>query len=76
MADDKWADCVYYFTIQEDETIFDGYSKLTINDKMFIIADEFLKKNDDEIASIFAISPVTVRSRRSKIRKKRIDMAT
>ena len=71
LVDDKWADCVYYFAMQEGENIFDGYNRLTINDKIFIIADAFLKKSDDEIANILAISPVTVRSRRSKIRKKK-----
>lgn len=72
MADDKWADCVYYFVMHKGENVFDGYSRLTINDKIFIIVDDFLKKNDDEIAKILAISAVTVRSRRSKIRKKKM----
>lgn len=67
-----WADCVYYFNTKypEHEQLFDEYNSLTINDKIFIIADVFLKKSDDEIAKILAISPVTVRTRRSKIKKK------
>ncbi len=72
MADDKWADCVYFFVMQNGEDVFGGYNRLTINDKIFIIVDDFLKKNDDEIAEIFAISSVTVRTRRSKIKKKKI----
>jgi hypothetical protein len=36
-----------------------------------MIADEFLHKNEDELSKIFAISGVTVRSRRSKIKKKK-----
>lgn len=72
MYDDRWANCVYYFTMNIDGSIFDEYNKLTINDKVFIIADTFLSKNDDEIAGILAISPVTVRSRRSKIKRKKI----
>ena len=70
MVDDKWADCVYYVVMQKGRDVFDGYNRLTINDKIFIIADVFLKKSDDEIAKILAISPVTVRTRRSKIKKK------
>lgn len=71
MFDDKWVNCAYYFTMQEGESLFDGYNKLTINDKIFIIADDFLNKTDKEISKILAISTVTVRSRRSKIRRKK-----
>lgn len=71
MFDDKWANCVYYFSFSMMENIFEGYGSLTVSDKIFLITDVFLKKNDDEIAKIFAISPVTVRSRRSKIKKKK-----
>lgn len=73
LIDDKWADCVYYFTMQKGETSFNGYNKLTISDKIFIILDDFLHKKDDEISKILAISPVTVRSRRSKIKKKKFN---
>ena len=67
-----WADCVYYFNTKypEHEQLFDEYNSLTINDKIFIIADVFLNKSDDEIAKILAVSPVTIRTRRSKIKKK------
>ncbi|MBR6082332.1 MAG: hypothetical protein IKP62_05335 [Salinivirgaceae bacterium] len=75
MFDDKWANCVYYFAMNIDNSFFDDYSNLTINDKVFLIADIFLTKTDDEIAEIFAISSVTVRSRRSKIKKKRVEVA-
>ena len=51
--------------------IFDGYNNLTVSDKIFLITDLFLQKSDDEIAKILAVSPGTVRSRRSKIKKKK-----
>jgi hypothetical protein len=54
-------------------SMFEGYNNLTVSDKVFMIADEFLHKNEDELSTIFAISGVTVRSRRSKIKKKKID---
>lgn len=67
-----WADCVYYFNTKYPEhTIFEEYTGLTISDKIFIIIAVFLKKNDEDIERILAISPVTIRSRRSKIRKKK-----
>ncbi len=71
MYDDKWANCVYYFALNRNDSIFEDYYKLTISDKIFIIADVFLKKNDEELANIFAISPVTVRTRRSKLKRKK-----
>ena len=71
MFDDKWANCVYYFIYIENENIFDRYNGLTVNDKIFLIADAFLKKSDEEIAKILAVSTGTVRSRRSKIKRKK-----
>lgn len=72
-VDDKWADCIYYYVMQEGETIFEGYNNLTINDKIFIIIDRYLKKSDDEISNILAVSQVTVRTHRSKIKKKKAE---
>lgn len=46
--------------------------KLTITDKIFIILEKFLSKNDEEICNILSISINTVYSRRSKIKKKQI----
>ena len=68
-----WADCVYYFNTKypEQESLFEEYNNLTISDKIFIIIDIFLQKSESDIERILAISPVTVRSRRSKIRKKK-----
>lgn len=68
-----WADCVYYFNTKypEQESLFEEYNNLTISDKIFIIIDIFLQKSESDIERILAISPITVRSRRSKIRKKK-----
>lgn len=68
-----WADCVYYFNTKypEQGSLFEEYNNLTISDKIFIIIDIFLQKSESDIERILAISPVTVRSRRSKIRKKK-----
>lgn len=71
MFDEKWANCVYYFIFNKQGEIFDGYNNLTVSDKIFLITDLFLQKSDDEIAKILAVSPGTVRSRRSKIKKKK-----
>ena len=68
-----WADCVYYFNTKypEQVSIFEEYTDLTISDKIFIIIDIFLQKSDENIEQILAISPVTVRSHRAKIKKKK-----
>ena len=51
--------------------MFDEYNNLTISDKIFIIIADYLQKSDDNIEQILAISSVTVRTRRSKIKKKK-----
>lgn len=71
MLDEKWANCVYYFIFNMQGEIFDGYNNLTVSDKIFLITDVFLKKSDVEIAKILAVSTGTVRSRRSKIKRKK-----
>ncbi len=69
-----WADCIYYFNTKnpEQESLFDEYNDLTISDRIFIIIDQVLQKADEDIEHILAISSVTVRTRRSKIKKKKI----
>ena len=68
----QWADCAYYFCAKnpEQDYIFDKYKNLTINDKIFIIAEQFLNKTDDEIARILSVSVVTVRTHRFKLKSK------
>lgn len=48
------------------------YDSLTTFEKFFIILDKYLEKDDNQIAQILSISAVTVRTRRSKIKSKKI----
>ena len=68
----KYANCLLYFeTTYPDHTyIFDSYINLTIENKIFLICDDYMGKNDDEMSSIFNISPTTVRTRRTKMKRK------
>ena len=69
---ERFANCLYYFeTIHPDKTnIFDSYSNLTIENKIFLICDDFLEKNDEQISKIFKISQTTVRTKRTKLKTK------
>jgi len=68
---EKWATCVYYFeTTIAINDIFELYFNLNISHKMFIIADDYLKKTDEQLSKIFSISKSTVRSRRTKLKEK------
>ena len=69
---ENYANCLYYFeTIHPDKTnIFDSYINLTIENKVFLICDDFLGKNDEQMSTIFDISQTTVRTRRSKLKTK------
>ncbi|MBR4215513.1 MAG: hypothetical protein IKR94_09365 [Bacteroidales bacterium] len=69
---DKYAACFYYFekTYPEKLSIFDTYRDLTIENRIFIIADDGLEKTDGELSKIFGISQSTVRSRRSKLKER------
>jgi hypothetical protein len=71
---DSWADCVYYFTIKNPEyySILGKYKNLTINDKIFIILEKYLKMSDDDMAIVFSVSIVTVRTHRHKLKQKEI----
>lgn len=68
---DKLAACFYYFekNFPEKLDIFDGFHDLTIENRIFIIADN-LHQNDSIISKIFDIAVSTVRSRRTKIKIK------
>ncbi|MBR4677437.1 MAG: hypothetical protein IKO99_05495 [Bacteroidales bacterium] len=74
ISDNKrdWINCLYYFSVKNagKDKIFNQYNDLNISDQLFIIADDFFQKTDDEIANVFDIEPVTVRTRRSKLKKK------
>ena len=66
------ANCLLYFetTYPDKAKIFDSYAELSIENKIFLICDDGLNKTDDEMASIFDISSTTVRTRRTKLKKK------
>lgn len=68
---DKLAACFYYFekNFPEKLDIFDGFHDLTIENRIFIIADN-LHQNDSIISKILDIAVSTVRSRRTKIKIK------
>lgn len=68
---DKLAACFYYFekNFPEKLDIFVGFHDLTIENRIFIIADN-LHQNDSIISNIFDIAVSTVRSRRTKIKIK------
>lgn len=66
------ANCLLYFetTYPDKAKIFAPYDGLSIENKIFLICDDGLKKTDEEISSIFDISQTTVRTRRSKMKLK------
>ena len=75
VADDTeyWIYCIFYFKTKyprRSKALFDNYSKLTTDEKLFVIIDDYFKKQDADIATILNISPVTVRTRRSKLKSK------
>ena len=41
-----------------------------IDEKIFVMVDEAFSKEDDEVAKILDISPITVRTRRTKLKSK------
>ena len=66
---------IIYYESQNPNVIYETeleYDNLTTFEKFFIILDKYLGKDDDQIAQILSISAVTVRTRRSKIKAKRI----
>ncbi|MCR5455807.1 MAG: hypothetical protein K6F33_12540, partial [Bacteroidales bacterium] len=66
---------IIYYESQNPNVIYETeleYDNLTTFEKFFIILNKYLGKDDDQIAQILSISAVTVRTRRSKIKAKRI----
>lgn len=61
----------YYFekNYPEKLNIFDTYHDLTIENRLFLIAD-YLHQDDSIISKIFCITKSTVRSRRTKMKIK------
>ena len=68
-----WIYCIFYFKTNHPQManlVFNNYHKLNTEEKMFVIIDDSFKKKDTDIASILDISPTTVRTRRTKMKKK------
>ena len=66
---------IIYYESQNPNVIYETeleYDNLTTFEKFFLILDKYIEKNDNEIAKILSISEVTVRTRRSKIKSKKI----
>ena len=49
---------------------FQTDKKNVIDEKIFVMVDESFSKKDDDVADILNISPVTVRTRRTKLKTK------
>ena len=66
---------IIYYESQNPNVIYETeleYENLTTFEKFFIILDKYMGKDDNQIAQILSISAVTVRTRRSKIKSKKL----
>lgn len=75
ICDDKdlWVHCIFYCmynVANKVMVVFGHYRNLSIDEKIFVMVDEAFAKEDDEVAKILAISPITVRTRRTKLKSK------
>ena len=68
----RLADGLFYFevTYPECHQILAQYNNLTVSNMLFVLCDDFLHKDDEQIGSVFEISVSTVRSRRTKLKGK------
>ena len=75
IANDKdfWVHCIFYSMYNDAnrvKNVFNHYRNLSIDEKIFVMVDEAFSKKDDDVAEILNISPVTVRTRRTKLKTK------
>ncbi len=75
IIDDKdfWVHCIFYCMYSEASKAKEAlghYRNLSTDEKIFVVVDESFTKKDTDIADIFSISPVTVRTRRTKLKTK------
>lgn len=75
IANDKdfWVHCIFYSMYNDAnrvKNVFNHYRNLSIDEKIFVMVDESFTKKDDDVANILNISPVTVRTRRTKLKTK------
>ena len=66
--------CILYFEFSHPHTAqqfnLQYKDKLTTIDKMFLLLEQYFKKDDDQMCELLSISKNTIYSRRSKIKKK------
>ena len=70
---DFWVHCIFYCMYSDAnrvKEVFSNYRNLSIDEKIFVMVDEAFSKKDDDVAEILNISPVTVRTRRTKLKTK------
>lgn len=70
---DFWVHCIFYCMYSDTSKAKDAlshYRNLSTDEKIFVVVDESFNKKDNDIADILCISPVTVRTRRSKLKAK------
>ena len=70
---DFWVHCIFYCMYYDTSKAKDAlshYRNLSTDEKIFVVVDESFNKKDNDIADILCISPVTVRTRRSKLKAK------
>ena len=70
---DFWVHCIFYCMYSETSKAKEAlchYRNLSTDEKIFVVVDESFTKKDNDIADILNISPVTVRTRRTKLKIK------
>ena len=75
IIDDKdfWVHCIFYCMYTDAKKFKDVlgiYKNLSTDEKIFVMIDESFSKKDSDIAQILDIAPVTVRTRRTKLKNK------
>ena len=70
---DYWIHCIFYCIYSDFPKVKEAlnhYKSLSTDEKIFVMVDESFTKKDTDIAGILSISPVTVRTRRTKLKSK------
>ena len=70
---DFWVHCIFYCMYTDSIKVKEAlshYRNLSTDEKIFVMVDESFTKKDNDIADILNISPVTVRTRRTKLKTK------
>ena len=70
---DFWVHCIFYCMYTDSIKVKEAlchYRNLSTDEKIFVMVDESFSKKDTDIAVILDISPITVRTRRTKLKTK------